>query len=96
MSDGRRHAALMLHSLAEDDRRWVLQQLPGGDRVPLETLLGELLELGIRPILPSSRRCRWMPPDGYAPPARGPSGRSCSASRMRSSAHASRWTHGLA
>ena len=47
MSDGRRHAALMLHSLAEDDRRWVLQQLPGGDRAPLETLLGELLELGI-------------------------------------------------
>lgn len=43
----RRRAALTLHALHADDRNWVLSQLGSTERGELETLLSELVELGI-------------------------------------------------
>lgn len=42
-----RRAALLLHAMAPVDRDWVLAQLPASGRMRLETLLRELVELGI-------------------------------------------------
>jgi hypothetical protein len=42
-----RQAALLLHALGEDDRRWLLAQLPEAQRLVLEPLLRELRALGI-------------------------------------------------
>lgn len=46
-----RSVALKLHSLHDDDQRWLLSQLPEDDRREIEVLLAELTELGI-PRLP--------------------------------------------
>ena len=46
MSSGYRRAALALHGLAEQDRSWILKELPDTDKVALTQLLDELDELG--------------------------------------------------
>ncbi|MGC3998557.1 MAG: hypothetical protein QM767_14270 [Anaeromyxobacter sp.] len=44
---GLRQAALTLHALAPDDRGWILERLSESERRGVETLLGELAQLGI-------------------------------------------------
>ena len=44
-----RHAALLLHTLAPDDRHWLLERLPAGERRQLEALVAELGAIGIPP-----------------------------------------------
>jgi hypothetical protein len=44
-----RRAALMVHAAAADDRAWILDALPAGDRATLQPLLAELEALGIPP-----------------------------------------------
>ncbi len=46
MSSGYRRAALALHGLAQQDRAWILKELPDTDKVVLTQLLDELDELG--------------------------------------------------
>lgn len=46
-SGGARHAALLLHAMAQADREWVLDALPPAQRQPLTALLAELEALGI-------------------------------------------------
>jgi hypothetical protein len=47
--NGLRRAALALHGLPEQDKRWVLERLGGADRARLAQLLEELQKLGIPP-----------------------------------------------
>ena len=47
MSDAYRQSALLLHSLGESDRKWILAQLAGDQRRHLSVQLTELSELGI-------------------------------------------------
>lgn len=49
--DESRHAALLLHTLAPDDRHWLLERLPAGERRQLEALVAELGAIGI-PLAP--------------------------------------------
>jgi len=42
-----RQAALLLHTMPESDRGWLLQQLPPSQRAGTEQLLAELVALGI-------------------------------------------------
>ncbi|SFD93497.1 hypothetical protein [Paracidovorax konjaci] len=44
-----RRAALLLHALSAEDRRWILQQMPEVQRQALQALLSELKALGIPP-----------------------------------------------
>jgi hypothetical protein len=46
---GYRQAALTLHGLRAEDRRWLLAELPEAQRASLQALLGELDELGFEP-----------------------------------------------
>jgi len=46
---GHRRAAAALHGLQEEDRQWLLTELPDADRDILNRLLGELTELGFEP-----------------------------------------------
>lgn len=46
---GHRRAAAALHGLQEEDRQWLLAELPDADRDILKRLLGELTELGFEP-----------------------------------------------
>lgn len=46
---GHRRAAAALHGLQEEDRQWLLAELPDADRDILKQLLGELTELGFEP-----------------------------------------------
>lgn len=43
---GHRQAAVTLHALGADDRRWIMAALEPRDRIILDALLGELSELG--------------------------------------------------
>ena len=43
---GHRRAAAVLHTLPEEDRQWLLGELPESERNTLNQLLGELKELG--------------------------------------------------
>lgn len=47
VSNGDRKAALMLHSLAEEDRGWLLGQLGDADRARLGALIAELASSGM-------------------------------------------------
>lgn len=49
LQNGMRRAALSLHALTPQDRDWMLQVLPEHQAGALESLLGELRELGIPP-----------------------------------------------
>lgn len=42
-----RRAALLLHAMAEPDRRWLLDALPASQRSLLEALLEELVAMGV-------------------------------------------------
>ena len=44
---GARQAALLLHTLVETDRRWMLARLPASARSEAEHLLAELATLGV-------------------------------------------------
>lgn len=44
---GLRHAALLLHSLAQGDRQWMLAQLASSERADVASLLDELADLGL-------------------------------------------------
>jgi len=46
---GARQAALLLHSLAADDREWMLGHVTAGQRAELRELLQELTVLGLQP-----------------------------------------------
>lgn len=47
LPEGRRHAALMVHGMAEADRSWLLSRLAPAEREALQPLLEELQDLGI-------------------------------------------------
>lgn len=47
VTDSYKKAALRLHSLGEADRCWILERLSAEQRLVLESLLSELIELGI-------------------------------------------------
>lgn len=72
-----RRAALMLHGLAEADRRWLLERLAPAQRQAIEPLLAELAELGIPrdgagggPVWPGAAAAPMaVPPDVAAPSA---------------------------
>jgi hypothetical protein len=44
---GHRQSALLLHELDEEDRQWLVEQIPNADRSILKELLGELQSLRI-------------------------------------------------
>lgn len=44
-----RRAALLLHTVSPEDRRWLLEQLPPVERAELESLVAELRAIGIPP-----------------------------------------------
>ncbi|MGY1490774.1 hypothetical protein ACW4YW_15315 [Methylobacillus pratensis] len=46
--DASRRLVLKLHTLHEEDRAWLLGQLPQEERIELQALLNELSELGIQ------------------------------------------------
>ncbi len=52
---GYRHAALCLHGMTEDDRQWLLAQLPSPQRTRLVDMLNELDSMGIRAAQPGLR-----------------------------------------
>lgn len=44
-----RHAALLLHTVSDDDRAWLLSRMDGAERARLQGLVDELRTIGIPP-----------------------------------------------